>query len=569
MNEIGSRIYQNSEVRKEHGVARNKSATNAAKELLKNGILVETNKGLVCMSLNDALNNGVGGHSLSVEDFQTVATQLLFQEEPKMTEENESSALWIDRGESQVPNKIFKQVKKNVAMQSEPSRVSDGFSNLNTLSDSGVSLEEFKDIDESVLGFSPTEYTFPDKMPRQQQDVNLVGDNKILIEFDVGTTEIENKATKSALNNRSLIVNNRIQPVISVKKIVRNRTNHNLESVLINSNNSVKNNVLFNESCISCEENSDNSEVAAAVIDKLENKTSKKRGGWPKGRKRKPEVKYEIRPPKAPATGYVIFLNKRRKEYRDLPFTEVTKLLGNEWSKLSLQEKKVYLDQAEIEKKRYREELRLYRQSDAYQAYLHKKRLKRLQGNGTEESDMDATDEIDDEDNEELYCRSCDQWFHSLHNKKEHLYGRQHLQSIAGKHTKLSDPDWCNPNMSSTSLDESSLDGSSYLKGVKEHCCNKDIPYSKSLNMDDAIVQFMAANKEREEEHKILKKKLEESKTRNQVLSRDLQNLNDTMGSLTSMMEIEKTTQILLEQGLFNLLNVPTLFYLPEPLNDE
>lgn len=55
----------------------------------------------------------------------------------------------------------------------------------------------------------------------------------------------------------------------------------------------------------------------------------------------------------------------------------------------------MYLDQAEIEKKRYREELRLYRQSDAYQAYLHKKRLKRLQGNGTEESDMDATDEID------------------------------------------------------------------------------------------------------------------------------------------------------------------------------
>jgi hypothetical protein len=33
-----------------------------------------------------------------------------------------------------------------------------------------------------------------------------------------------------------------------------------------------------------------------------------------------------------------------------------------------------------------------------------------------------------DEDNEELYCRTCDQWFSSLHNKKEHLYGRQHLQ---------------------------------------------------------------------------------------------------------------------------------------------
>lgn len=60
-----------------------------------------------------------------------------------------------------------------------------------------------------------------------------------------------------------------------------------------------------------------------------------------------------------------------------------------------MKDKKIYLDQAEIEKKRYREELRLYRQSDAYHMYLHKKRLKKLQGNATEESDMDATDEID------------------------------------------------------------------------------------------------------------------------------------------------------------------------------
>lgn len=73
----------------------------------------------------------------------------------------------------------------------------------------------------------------------------------------------------------------------------------------------------------------------------------------------------------------------------------MTKLLGNEWSRLSLQEKKVYLDQAEVEKKRYREELKSYRQSEAYQIYLSKKRQKRLQGHGTEESDMDATDEID------------------------------------------------------------------------------------------------------------------------------------------------------------------------------
>lgn len=51
----------------------------------------------------------------------------------------------------------------------------------------------------------------------------------------------------------------------------------------------------------------------------------KKRGGWPKGRKRKPELS-EMRPPKAPATGYVLYLNEKRKQYKDVPFPEVKEL---------------------------------------------------------------------------------------------------------------------------------------------------------------------------------------------------------------------------------------------------
>ncbi|KAF4523925.1 hypothetical protein B566_EDAN012277 [Ephemera danica] len=125
-------------------------------------------------------------------------------------------------------------------------------------------------------------------------------------------------------------------------------------------------------------------------------------------------------------------------------------------SRLSLQEKQKYIDQAEEDKKRYRRELKTYRQSSAYQEFLRNKRHKRVhQGSRTEESDMDATDEIEeDEDNEELYCRRCDQWFSSLHNKKEHLYGRTHMQAIANdpQRRELSTP-------ISTSLDESSLDG--------------------------------------------------------------------------------------------------------------
>ncbi|KAL4674889.1 hypothetical protein H8959_018823 [Pygathrix nigripes] len=65
-----------------------------------------------------------------------------------------------------------------------------------------------------------------------------------------------------------------------------------------------------------------------------------KKRGWPKGKKRK-----KILPngPKAPVTGYVRFLNERREQIRtrhpDLPFPEITKMLGAEWSKLQPTEK--------------------------------------------------------------------------------------------------------------------------------------------------------------------------------------------------------------------------------------
>ncbi|NXF23769.1 HM20B regulator, partial [Rhodinocichla rosea] len=89
--------------------------------------------------------------------------------------------------------------------------------------------------------------------------------------------------------------------------------------------------------------------------------------GWPKGKKRK-----KILPngPKAPVTGYVRFLNERREQIRtqhpDLPFPEITKMLGAEWSKLQLSEKQGGLDEAEREKQQYMRGGREYQQSEAY-----------------------------------------------------------------------------------------------------------------------------------------------------------------------------------------------------------
>ncbi|KAG7488032.1 hypothetical protein MATL_G00029720 [Megalops atlanticus] len=106
-----------------------------------------------------------------------------------------------------------------------------------------------------------------------------------------------------------------------------------------------------------------------------------KKRGWPKGKKRK---KVLPNGPKAPVTGYVRFLNERREQIRaqhpDLPFPEITKRLGAEWSRLAPHDKQRYLDEAEREKQQYARELREYQQSEAYQitsAKIQDKKIKR------------------------------------------------------------------------------------------------------------------------------------------------------------------------------------------------
>ncbi|XP_062308614.1 SWI/SNF-related matrix-associated actin-dependent regulator of chromatin subfamily E member 1-related isoform X2 [Osmerus eperlanus] len=106
-----------------------------------------------------------------------------------------------------------------------------------------------------------------------------------------------------------------------------------------------------------------------------------KKRGWPKGKKRK---KVLPNGPKAPVTGYVRFLNARREQIRaqhpDLPFPEITKRLGAEWSRLNPTDKQRYLDEAEREKVQYARELKEYQQSEAYQittAKIQDKKVKR------------------------------------------------------------------------------------------------------------------------------------------------------------------------------------------------
>lgn len=105
----------------------------------------------------------------------------------------------------------------------------------------------------------------------------------------------------------------------------------------------------------------------------------KKKGGWPKGKRRKKAR--DMNAPKQPLTGYVRFLNDRRDKVRAdnpaLSFSEITKLLGAEWSRLAQHEKQNYLDDAEKDKERYLKELEAYHQTEAYKLFLHKQQEKK------------------------------------------------------------------------------------------------------------------------------------------------------------------------------------------------
>ncbi|XP_064470654.1 high mobility group protein 20A-like [Ornithodoros turicata] len=107
--------------------------------------------------------------------------------------------------------------------------------------------------------------------------------------------------------------------------------------------------------------------------------SDKKKGGWPKGKKRKKAVR-DVNAPKQPLTGYVRFLNDRREKVRSenpaASFSDITKILANEWSKLPLQEKQRYLDEAEKDRERYTKEMEQYQQTEAYKLFTRKQNEK-------------------------------------------------------------------------------------------------------------------------------------------------------------------------------------------------
>ena len=68
--------------------------------------------------------------------------------------------------------------------------------------------------------------------------------------------------------------------------------------------------------------------------------------------------------PKRPLSAYFFFIQERRetlkKEKPNLDNKELIKTMGEEWNKLSDEEKKPYSKKADADKKRYQDEIKAY-----------------------------------------------------------------------------------------------------------------------------------------------------------------------------------------------------------------
>jgi hypothetical protein len=86
--------------------------------------------------------------------------------------------------------------------------------------------------------------------------------------------------------------------------------------------------------------------------------------------------------PRHPLTGYVRYLNDQREAVRaanpNLSFSEITKILANEWTNLLVDKKQQYLDAAEQDRVRYTREYNAYKQTEVYKLFMQQQNEKKL-----------------------------------------------------------------------------------------------------------------------------------------------------------------------------------------------
>ncbi|BFY98800.1 hypothetical protein BsWGS_01839 [Bradybaena similaris] len=303
--------------------------------------------------------------------------------------------------------------------------------------------------------------------------------------------------------------------------------------------------------------------------------TTKRKGGWPKGKKRK--NKPAVMGPRAPVTGYVLYAMDRRKEIKEshpeITFPEVTKILGQEWSNMAAQVKEKYLAAADADKKRYREELKAFRSSESYQETVRNRIMI------TDGGDMASTNEntdilnCDEENSNELHCKVCNVYFSSLHNKREHMYGKAHIQNV----TEAVEKELLRQQQEEQAFMDSALVVSEDMSqddftSVPKAAGNSSSSSSCSNASDTAplpagpvdihgfMMEFIHKNYEREQEISVLKKCLNKALQDNVAMCKEIQTLQEYQNKLEEELKSLATTTSSLIVQSDALKMVPTLF---------
>ncbi|WAR22357.1 HM20A-like protein [Mya arenaria] len=262
--------------------------------------------------------------------------------------------------------------------------------------------------------------------------------------------------------------------------------------------------------------------------------------------------------------GYVIFAVKRRQEMKterpDLTFPEITKHMGQEWSNFTEEEKDKYMRLAEEDKQRYITEMKEFQESDQYQQFVRNKRQAGGMLNGLSQNDKPLID-IDDNIGEELYCRLCNQFFISAHNKREHMFGRQHLQNITNEIRKdiqeQEDTQKQQLLMAADDLDPYTLPEQTVVTLETDDLHSDN---SASLDIDDFIHKFWEKNAYREKEVHTLKKANRSFADDNLLMTKQIKELEELETKLTHDLGSLKAYGSSLSAQVDSLKMVPTLF---------
>ncbi|KAG5655833.1 hypothetical protein KAF25_008952 [Fusarium avenaceum] len=89
-------------------------------------------------------------------------------------------------------------------------------------------------------------------------------------------------------------------------------------------------------------------------------------------RKYRRHPKADENAPERPPSAYVLFSNKMREDLRsqNLTFTEIAKLVGENWQNLNANEKEAYESQANADKEKYHRDLMEYKKTSDYRKYM-------------------------------------------------------------------------------------------------------------------------------------------------------------------------------------------------------